>query len=142
MPTYNPTTIRANLKTLLQTVTGISYVYDYYNANIEGYPAIIFDVTDEEGSMLDDSNNFHSVTFMIYIYSEVIVAGQTVARDYLDTTVASVITALEKKSNDTLSGSVDWVMPVVGRRQEIQTTQGAVMCQELKLKCNLASSIL
>ncbi len=139
---YNIATIRSNIKTLLTNVTGISKVYDFYNANIEGYPAIIFDVTNEDGSMLDDSNNLRVITFTIYIYSEVQVSSQTTSRGTLDTIVVSVINALELKSNDTLSGSVDWVMPVIGRRQEIQTTEGLVMMQELQLKCNVASSIL
>ncbi len=142
MASYNIATIRANLKTLLTAVTGISYCYDYYNANIEGYPAIIFDVTNEEASMLDDSNNLRVITFSIYIYSEVQVSSQTTSRGKLDTIVASVINALELKSNDTLSGSVDWLMPVIGRRQELETTQGLVYMQELQLKCNVASSIL
>ncbi len=142
MATYNIATIRANIKTLLTAVTGISYCYDYYNANIEGYPAIIFDVTNEEASMLDDSNNLRVITFSIYIYSEVQISSQTTSRGKLDTIVASVINALELKTNDTLSGAVDWLMPVIGRRQEIETTQGLVYMQELQLKCNVASSIL
>ncbi len=142
MSTYNIATIRANLKTLLTAVTGISYCYDYYNANIEGYPAIIFDVTNEDASMLDDSNNLRVITFTIYIYSEVQISSQTTSRGKLDTIVASVINALELKTNDSLSGAVDWIMPVIGRRQELETTQGLVYMQELQLKCNVASSIL
>lgn len=142
MTTYNPTTIRANLKSLLTNVTGISKVYDYYNPNIEGYPAIVFDITAEDGSMLDDSNNLRVITFMAYIYVEIPVNGQNAEKNSLDTITAAVINAVELKSNDTLSGAVDWVMPTMGRRQQIETDAGMVFMQELQIKCNIASTIL
>lgn len=142
MATYDPAVIRAQIKTLLQTATEIQNVYDYNNPNIEGYPAIIFDMTNEESSMLDDSNNLRTLTFTAYLVVEVSVKTQVQAKDILDTATKSVINILEKKTNDTLSGNVDWVMPVVGRRQQIDSPEGAVLWQEISIKVNVSSTIL
>lgn len=142
MSTYDPNAIRAQIKSLLQTVTEISYVYDYRTSNIEGYPAIIFDMTNEEGEMLDDANNVRKITFTIWIVCELKVAGSASSKTILDNATKAVINILEKKSNDTLSGTVDWTMPVMGQRSEVQTPEGTTIYQEVKLLCNIASTIL
>lgn len=139
---YALATIRANLKTLLQTVTEISYVYDYNNANPEGYPAIIFDITENQSDMLTDTENIRTITFTAYILCEIGTAGLTTAKGILDTATQQVVTALEKITNMTLSGSVDWVMPTVGARNEFTTPEGSVLSQELKIQAKVASSIL
>ena len=139
---YNPSAIRAAIKSLLTAVTGIQNVYDKYKSNIAGYPAIVFDQTNDTGEMLDDSNNLHEVTFTAEIYVEVPVEGQDTAVGILDTAINNVITALEKKSNDTLSGTVDWVVPTSGRSTAIETTQGMVFMKEVVIKCKVASTIL
>jgi hypothetical protein len=139
---YNPSNIRSALKTLLTAVTGIANVYDKNVSNIEGYPAIIFDQTNDSGEMLDDSNNIHEVTFTAEIYVETITEGQASAITLLDTAVNNVLTALEKKSNASLSGNVDWVIPTSGRSQQIETTQGVVYMKEIIIRCKVAVSIL
>ena len=142
MATYDPSAIRAQIKTLLQTSTLVSYVYDYNNPNIEGYPAIIFDITEEDSEMLDENNNTRVITFTLYAVVEIKVAGISVAKTLLDNVVKSVINLVEKRSNDTLSGTVDWVTPVMGRRVESNSPEGSFFSQEMKLRCNVASSIL
>ena len=142
MATYDIAAIRAALKALMITATEIQNVYDYMNPVIAGYPAIIFDIDNEEGSMLDDANNVRVLTFKVWITVEVNVATQTTAKDNLDSAVKSIINILEKKSNDTLSGTVDWVMPVIGARSQSVSPEGNFMYQELLVKCNIASSIL
>ena len=140
--TYDPSTIRSNLKTLLQTVTEIQYVYDYFNPNIEGYPAIIFDISNNDNQMLTDTENLRKITFSIYILVEVSVVGQSEAKRILDVASKQVITALEKITNISLSGSVDWIMPTLGKRQQFETPEGATMSQELILDVKVSSSIL
>ncbi len=146
MATFDIAQVRSALKTLLTTLTGanqkISFVYDYSNPKIEGYPAIIFDVTAEDAQMLDDSNNVRAITFTLWVVNEVAVEGQSGAKDLLDAAVKDVINTLELKSNDTLSGNVDWIMPVIGKRQQVQSPEGLVMYQEIILKCQVSSSIL
>jgi hypothetical protein len=141
MATYDIATIRAALLTLLQTSTKVAFFYDYRNPTIEGYPAIIFDVTNEEGSMLDSINNLRVITFTLWVVTEVKVAGQEAAKDILDAAVKEVINILELKANAELGGTVDWTMPVIGKREEVQSPEGLVMFQEIILKCNIASFI-
>jgi hypothetical protein len=141
MSTYDPSAIRAQIKTLLQTVTEVAYVYDYRNSAIDGYPAIIFDMTNEEGTMLDDTNNVRVLTFTIWLICELPVKGENLAKTILDNASKAVINVLEAKANDTLGGTVDWVMPTMGQRQEVQSPNGNQIYQELRLRCNVASSI-
>lgn len=139
---YNLATIRGNLKTLLQTVTGIANVYDHYEINPSGFPAIIFDISNNESSMLTDTENVRKITFTAYILVEIQVAGRDQAKGLLDTATQAVVVALEKKDNMSLSGSVDWIMPTVGARDEYAVANGQVFSQRLDVVMNVSSSIL
>lgn len=140
--TYDIATIRSNLKTLLQTVTQIANVYDYLNPNVEGYPAIIFDVSNNRSDMLTDTENLRTVTFTVYILQEIAVQGQQSAIDLLDAATNAVVTALEKITNMSLSGSVDWVMPTVGPREQVSSPNGALFSQRLDIEVKISTSIL
>jgi len=142
MATFDPNAVRVQIKNLLQTVTEIAFVYDYSNPNIEGYPAVIFDVGNEDSEMLDDSSNLRTITFNIWILQEITVKGEQSAKTILDNIVKLVVNILEKKSNETLSNTVDWIMPVMGRRTHIATPEGAAFMQEIVLRAKVASTIL
>lgn len=139
---YNLVTIRANLKTLLQTVTEIAYVYDFNNPNVEGYPAIVFDISNNESEMLTDAENIRTITFSVYILAEITVKGQSAAKTILDTATKKVVEALEDIDNLTLSGAVDWLMPTVGPREQFNSPEGAVFSQRLDVQVKVASSIM
>ncbi len=142
MSTFDIDATRSALKTLLQTATEVAYVYDYSNPDIAGFPCIIFDVSNEQAEMYDDSGNLRTITFTIWALQEITSIGEQGAKTNLDKVVKSVINILEKKTNDTLSGTVDWIMPVVGRRSHVTTPQGAAFMQEIVLNAKVYSSIL
>lgn len=142
MTTYDPAAIRAQIKTLLQTATKIANVYDYNNPSIDGYPAIVFDITNEDSSMLDDTNNLRVITFTVYIMSEVKVIGLDGATTLLDNATKEIVNIIEKRDNDTLSNTVDWVIPAVGSRTQIQSPEGLLIYQQLDIRVNIASTIL
>jgi len=143
MTTFDPNAVRAQIKTLLLTVPALStHVYDYANPDIAGFPCVIFDITNEQNEMLDDSNNLRTIQFTIWILQEITVLGEVAAKTSLDAVVKAVVNILEKKSNDTLSNTVDWIMPVQGARRHIQTPQGAAFMQEIILSAKVASTIL
>jgi len=144
MAIYDPAAIRAAIKTLIQTAVGtdIAFVYDFDNPNVEGYPAIIFDISGEDNEMMDDSNNMRKITFTIYVMVEIKVITLEVATDILDNAVKAITNLVEKKSNNTLSNTVDWVTPVIGKRQQTNSPDGNLIWQEMQLRCNIASSIL
>lgn len=142
MATYNIAAIRAALKTLLATVTSVQVVFDYLAPQITGYPAIIFDLNNEDAQMLDDANNTRVLTFQIWIICEIPAEGLTGAKDLLDSTTADVVNVLEKLGNQTLSGTADWLIPVIGKREQSNSPEGNFFYQELLLKVNVVSSIL
>lgn len=142
MATFDINNVRAQIKSLLQTVTELAFVYDYSNPDVAGYPAAIFDVSNENSEMLDDSNNLRTMTWTIWILQEISVAGEQQAKTILDAAVKKVINVLEKKSNDTLGNTVDWIMPIVGRRTHVPTPNGGAFMQEVILNAKVASTIL
>lgn len=142
MATFDINNVRAQIKTLLETATELAYVYDYANPDVSGYPCAIFDVSNENGEMLDDSNNLRTMTWNIWILQEISVAGEQTAKTILDAAVKKVINTLEKKSNGTLGNTVDWIMPIVGRRTHVPTPNGGAFMQEILLNAKVASTIL
>lgn len=142
MATFDINAVRTQIKTLLQTATELAFVYDYANPDIAGYPCAIFDVSNENSEMMDDSNNLRTMTWTIWILQEITVKGEAAAKTLLDAAVKNVVNILEKKTNDTLSNTVDWIMPSVGRRSQVPTPQGAAFMQELILQAKVASTIL
>lgn len=139
---YNIDTIRTNLKTLLQTVTEIAFVYDRRNPNIEGYPAIIFDITKTDNEMLTNTQNIRTLTFTLYIIVEVGTQGIATANNLLDIATKKIVEAVEKIDNLSLSGTVDWIIPLEGSREEVQTPQGLSIWQKLDLRVQTTSSII
>lgn len=142
MATFDINAVRAQIKTLLLSVPELAFVYDFYNPNIEGYPCAIFDASSENAIMFDEVSNLRTIEFTIQILQEIPTSGEQAAKDLLDAASKAVINILEKKDNDTLSGTVDWVMPVTGRRMHMSTPQGGAYAQEIVLKANVAATIL
>lgn len=142
MATYDIGLLRAALKTLLGTVSSVGIVYDFAQDSLAAFPAVIFDLDNEDASMLDDANNTRTVTFRLWIICEIAEAGIAPAKNLLDSTTRDVVNVLEKISNQTLSGNCDWMIPVIGKRAQSNSPQGNYFYQELMLKVNVVSSIL
>lgn len=135
----NLATIRSNLKGIMQnlvTSTTVAVVYDYYESNPTGYPAIVFDITDNSDSFLTTSENLMVVTFTAYVLVEVLNKNVEQATDILDTVTDALIDIVSDKDNITLSGEADWISPTVGPRNQIETPNGQAFMQELSIKVN------
>ena len=142
MATYDIGAIRSALKSLLEGVSSVSVVYDFPQAQIASYPAVIFDLENEDAQFLDDANNTRILTFKIWVVCEIPTEGIAAAKDLLDSVTKDVVNVLEKLSNQTLSGNADWLIPVIGKRDQSNSPEGNFFYQELLLKVNVVSSIL
>ena len=142
MASYDIGAVRTALNALIDTATSVKSVYSYPNPKIEGYPSAIFELDNEDGTMLDDANNQRILTFKIWLACEVSVNGLENASVLLDGVTKEVVNLLENKANQSLSGACDWMMPVIGARQQVNSPEGAYLYQELQLKVYIASSIL
>lgn len=142
MATYDIGAVRTAIGNVLAGVTSLSKVYNYLAAKIEGYPAAVFELDNEDASILDDVNNTRVLTFKIWIVTEVPEEGITAASTLLDGVTKDVVNALEKLSNMALGGAADWTMPVIGQRAQSASPEGSILYQELMLKVYIASSIL
>ena len=144
MTTLNISNIRSGLKGVISnlvTSTTISVVYDYYEPNVSGYPAVVFDITNNSDSFLTTTENLIKITFSAYILVEIYQNGIEDATDLLDTVTDSLIEELRKTSNMSLGGNVDWISPVIGPRSQIETPNGQAFSQQLDIIVNLASTI-
>lgn len=141
---YNIATIRANLKTLLQTVTEIddANIYDYAEPNISGYPAIVFDIAEQDDEWKTNKDVLRTILFRVYILAEVGIAGLDDAKGILDGATKAVVEALESAANQTLSGAVDWMMPTTGPRSQIQGPSGNLLSQQLDVRVKAMASIV
>jgi hypothetical protein len=137
-------TIRQNLKSVISNlVTGssVSVVYDYFEPNVSGYPAIIFDITNNSDAFLTNKENLLKITFTAYILVEIYNNGIEDATDLLDSVSDLLIEELRKESNMTLSGQADWISPVIGARSQIETPRGQGFMQQLDIVINVSAQI-
>jgi len=142
MPTYNLATIRGAIKTLLEGVTDLAYVYDRRNPNIEGYPCAIMDITGNQNDMLTNVENERKITFTVWLITEVGVKGMEDANALLDEITREAVETLEDRSNLTLGGLVDWIMPAEGKREEVTSPQGSAIWQILNLDVRVTTSVV
>jgi hypothetical protein len=119
----------------------VSVVYDYYEPNLSGYPAIAFDISNQSDSFLTNRENLLKITFTSYIIVEVYKNQIENATDLLDTVTDALITELRKEANLSLSGTVDWISPVIGERLQIETPSGQAFQQKLDIVINVADAI-
>lgn len=141
MASYDIAAVRSALNTLLGTVASVQNVYDYPSPKVDGYPAVIFELSNEDGQFLDDALNQRVLTFTLWVACEIPTEGIAAASALLDGVTKDVVNILEKSTNQTLSGSCDWMMPVIGKREQVASPEGNFMYQELQLRVYIASSI-
>jgi len=127
------TSIRAKIKTLLEGIAEVAFVADFHDPNLKEFPAVTFDVSDEEGEFLTNKENLRTITYTIVVYQEVDVIKLSDATRILDVVADKIINAFENDFN--LSGEVDWCMPLAGPRGQFEASPGTVMFQELNLQC-------
>jgi len=127
-------TIRVKIKSELEEITDIANVFDHHRAELDGYPAITFDVSDQENDFLTNAENIRMFSFLIIIYQETTIKTLDQATDLLDNVADQVMDKFE--SNFSLDGTVVWCNPLVGARQMFETPQGLVVTQQMTLKCN------
>lgn len=137
-------TIRTNLKTVISnlvTSSTVSVVYDYFEPNVSGYPAIVFDITNNTDDYLTNKENMLRITFSAYVIVEIFQNEVEDATRLLDTVTDALITELRDEDNLSLSGAVDWISPVVGPRQQVETPSGMAFQQQLDIVLNVADII-
>ena len=139
---YDLSQIRATLKSLFQTITEIAYVYDRRNPTVEGYPCIIFDIERNDSEMITNTQNLRTITFRVWIMTEIPVAGASTANEILDNATTAVVTEVENIANLELGGDIQWLPPTEGARQEVSSPTGNLIWQILDLRCKIISSVL
>ena len=129
--------IRAKIKAILDGLSELSFVADFHDPNLTGFPAATFDVSEEEGAFLTNKENLRTITYTVVLYQEIKVIGLSDAKRILDATADAVINAFESDFN--LGGEVDWCIPLAGPRGQFEGPHGAVMFQQLNLQCRFTT---
>lgn len=142
MASYDLQATRLTLKTLFEGISEIAFVYDRRNPTVEGYPCIIFDIERNDSEMITNVQNLRTITFRVWIMTEIPVTGADNANKILDNATTAVVEAVENISNLELGGQIDWLPPVQGARQEVSSPTGNLIWQILDLRCRIISSVL
>jgi hypothetical protein len=122
-------TIRSAIYAKLQTVTSLSFAYDYYRDVVEGHPSAMFDVTTTENTFLTNESNQRMYSWTMYVAVETQIKSVADAGGILDAVCDEIVDAFE---NDlTLGGAVQWVEPLTGGRDEVETPQGTMLVQTI-----------
>ena len=144
MATYSLSNLRTQIKNLLTAITDIQFVSATKTSKIQGYPAVIFDITDENNKVLDSGNNERVVIFTLWVICTIGDLNDTNilnATNLLDNISQEVVNVLESKANLGMGGYSDWVTPTSGQRQQVQTPDGNIFYKEIKLECHIGVSI-
>lgn len=102
--------IATQLKTLLQSITELSTVYDYEAKELNRYPCATLTAGSHKNNFQDTAANRRQFVFTIRLYNRTDSAadGERIMRVVAD----KVIQAVE--TNITLNGSCDWAAPSEG----------------------------
>lgn len=125
--------IRIAIKNKLQSVSSIAFVYSFHTADLEGYPAATFDLSEIENEFLTNKENLRTFSIKIVLYQEITEKGLDAAEIILNNVADAVVSAIE--SDLTLGGTVDWCEPLVGPKGTFETSQGLTLFEELTLRC-------
>lgn len=108
-------TLSGYIKTLLQGVSGVLYVYDYEKPELVGYPCITVTATSSDVEDVDTANNFRNYTFTVRVYQEITKDGRGAdnGERIMRTIVDSVIDKFDK--DITLGGNCLMCRPVTGQ---------------------------
>ncbi len=125
--------IREKVKAILDGISDLSFVADFHDGNVTGFPAATFDISEETSEFLTNKENLRTITFEIVLQQEIKVAGLGNAKRILDQVTLKVIDAF---ANDfSLDGEVDWCTPLVGPRGQFEGPSGSIFFQQLNLEC-------
>jgi expansin (peptidoglycan-binding protein) len=137
-------TIRTALKTALNVLTGnngkLNYLYDTYDADAEGHPYALFDLSDNEADFLTNKENERIVAWQVVVFTHTSMGNREAAL-LLDDITDDIIALLEGDFN--LGGAVDWCEPLVGTRQRFSDTkEGYAIGQLITVRCHISTDPL
>jgi len=128
--------IRAVIKTKLVGISGFAFVADFHDPNITAYPAVTFDIQEEQAEFLTNKENLRTIIYNIVIYQEIKARGIEDAKRIVDERATEVIDAFA--TDFSLGGEVDWCTPLTGPRGQFEATGGAVFFQQLNIECRFS----
>jgi hypothetical protein len=134
------TDIRQAVQTKLETVSSLAYAYPYLRDVVEGYPSAVFDITNNDNTVLTNCENQREYSWGIYVLQETKNLSTEDAGAILDTVSDEIVNAFE--TDKTLGGLVDWTEPMTGSRDEVDTPQGLCIMQTLVLRVVVRGSAL
>lgn len=100
-------TIAAQLKSLLEGVSGLNAVYDYDAKELKKYPAATITAQGHQGAFSDLQANRHEYAFVIRIYYQTEDAAS--AESVMRTVVDAVMNEIE--THTTLNDTCSWARP-------------------------------
>lgn len=129
----NISQIRTAIKTKLDGLSTPAVVYDVFKLNVEGFPAVMFEPTELENTVLDTCNNLRTYRFGISILQESN-EDKNVPMDILIGVFDQVINAFDNDFD--LWGLCEgWVTPIWGRFWLAETENWSILFVDFTLEC-------
>lgn len=102
--------IAVQLKTLLQSITELSTIYDYEAKELNQYPCATLTASSHKNDFQDTAANRRSFVFTVRLYNRTDSAsdGERIMRVVADKVMQTI------EANVTLNGSCDWATPSEG----------------------------
>ncbi len=133
--------IKAEIKTLVEGVSGINEVYDYginpFRAEIAAYPVAVV-LPKSNDNLMDSFNaNITTYNFEVWILNKVEAVDEEAGQEAVEAIIDDLIDLFDDKDNCDLNGSCTWVTPTTGEfvRSGISNSEVAIFAS-IVLKCN------
>lgn len=135
-------TLIANIKTTLDKVTELAYVYDYPVVNLDGYPSAIFYPVSVDNSYITNAENLKAYNFKIFVIVEMTIKDkQTAFNTILSGAVDAVIAQFDEDwDGGTIGGHRAWYELNSGDWYSNEVTDGQQGIAELNLTVNLMTN--
>lgn len=119
-------TIRDNIRTLIEEVTGLQVVYSEPTLNIDGYPAAIIEVADQDGQYSTNIENKHNYRYTIFLINEISDTAFPTAYNTLMDLLEQVQIKLMKEDAPNTTRTIDDGIPTGYTIQSVRPTVGRI----------------
>jgi hypothetical protein len=135
---------KAIMNIISASVDRVKDVSNYEKAHFRGFPAVCVFMSENENDFFSTAENMRSFTFIIRIYelledvpiSDVSESAKQRAENVLEGVVSQILDEFDKRSNITLNGEIDYLIPLPSSWDIVPTPIGYCRTADIKLICN------
>lgn len=132
------TSIRAAVKTKLESISEIAFVADTFTQELTSFPAAIFEPSQDPSKFATNKDNEHVYTFDIFVIQEIENKGRAEAVRILSAAVDAVVSAFDADLD--IGGSCHYAEAMAGEWGTDSMGQGMVKWARLTVKAHVLAA--